>query len=49
MLGGRRGAFTSFDSKPERTFLRLRRVERRKGVVGEEESEEEDQEMEGPP
>ena len=37
---GSRGVSTSFDSEPERTFLRLRRDARGKGVVGEEELEE---------
>ncbi|QHN86618.1 uncharacterized protein LOC110263426 [Arachis ipaensis] len=40
-MTGRRGeTSTSFDSVPERTFLRLRREARGKGVVGEEELEE---------
>ena len=40
MTGRRRGASTSFDSEPERTFLRLRREAREKRVVGAEEEEE---------
>ena len=43
-MTGRRGAVTSYDSEPERTFLRLKRkaVARGKRVVGEEEEEEEE-------
>ena len=40
MTGRRSGASTSFDSEPERTFLRLRREAREKRVVGAEEEEE---------
>ena len=40
MTGRRSGASTSFDSEPERTFLRLRREARGKRVVGAEEEEE---------
>ncbi|QHO23804.1 uncharacterized protein DS421_12g366680 [Arachis hypogaea] len=40
MPGGRRGASTSFDFELERTFLRLRREARGKGVTGEEKMEE---------
>ena len=40
MTGRRSGASTSFDSEPERTFLRLRREARGKKVVGAEEEEE---------
>lgn len=47
MLGGRRGESTSFDFELEKTLLRRRREARGKGVVGEAESEEEDQEMGG--
>ena len=36
MTGRRSRASTSFDSEPERTFLRLRREARGKGIVGEE-------------
>ena len=40
MTGRRSGASTSFDSEPERTFLRLRREAKEKRVVGAEEEEE---------
>ena len=40
MTGRRSGASTFFNSEPERTFLRLRREARGKGVVGAEEEEE---------
>ena len=40
MTRRRSGASTSFDSEPERTFLRLRREARGKRVVGAEEEEE---------
>ena len=40
MTGRRSGASTSFDSEPERTFLRLRREVKEKRVVGAEEEEE---------
>ena len=40
MTGRRSGASTSFDSEPERTFLRLRREARGKRVVNAEEEEE---------
>ena len=40
MTERRSGASTSFDSEPERTFLRLRREARGKRVVGAEEEEE---------
>ena len=40
MTGRRSGALTSFDSEPERTFLRLRREAREKRAIGAEEEEE---------
>ena len=40
MTGRRSGASTSFDSEPERTFLRLRREARGKRVVSAEKEEE---------
>lgn len=40
MTGRRKETSTSFDSEPERTFLRLRREARGKRVVGAEEAEE---------
>ena len=40
MTGRRSGTSTSFDSEPERTFLRLRREARGKRVVCAEEEEE---------
>ena len=40
MTGRRSGASTSFDSEPERTFLRLRRKARGIRVVGAKEEDE---------